>query len=68
MHRFIPVLRSYYANGGRPSAGASGLAEHLAGMTAELDTLRRTVRATLQENRRLRRDRDACSCRKPVAV
>lgn len=53
-HRFLPLLREYYAQGGRPAAGAQSLGEHLHGLTSELETLRRTVRAKMHENKRLR--------------
>lgn len=53
-HRFLPVLRDYYAGGGRPAAGTAGFDEHLRQLTAELETLRRAVRLKLHENKRLR--------------
>lgn len=53
-HRFLPLLREYYEDGGRPAAGAQGLGEHLQRLTAEVETLRRAVRAKLHENKRLR--------------
>jgi glycosyltransferase involved in cell wall biosynthesis len=54
-HRLLPVLRDYYAEGGRPAAGPQGFGEYFQRLTAELETLRRTVRAKLHENKRLRR-------------
>jgi len=54
-HRFLPLLREYYTGGGRPAAGAGALGEHLQRLTAELETMRRVVRATLGENKQLRR-------------
>jgi glycosyltransferase involved in cell wall biosynthesis len=53
--RLLPLLRDYYAEGGRPADGAPRLRDHLERMAAELETLRRTVRLKLQENKRLRR-------------
>jgi glycosyltransferase involved in cell wall biosynthesis len=53
-HRFLPLLREYYAEGGRPAAGAQGLGEHLHRLMSEVETLRRTVQAKLHENKRLR--------------
>jgi glycosyltransferase involved in cell wall biosynthesis len=53
-HRFLPLLREYYEEGGRPAAGAQGLGEHLHKLTTEVETLRRAVRAKLHENKRLR--------------
>jgi hypothetical protein len=52
--RFLPLLRQYYADGGRPAAGASAIGDHIARLTSELDTLRRTMQLKLQENKRLR--------------
>jgi glycosyltransferase involved in cell wall biosynthesis len=54
-HRVLPLLREYYMAGGRPAAGAGALGEHLQRLTAELETMRRVVRATLGENKKLRR-------------
>lgn len=54
-HRFLPLLREYYRAGGRPAAGGGALGDHLQRLTAELDTMRRVVRATLGENKKLRR-------------
>ena len=68
MHRLLPVLRDYYADGGRPAAGRDGLCEHLAHLSAELNTLRRTVRAALSENRQLRGQLAASACRKSVTA
>lgn len=53
--RFLPLLRDYYAAGGRPAAGAQALGEHLQRLTDELETMRRVMRAKLLENKRLRR-------------
>jgi glycosyltransferase involved in cell wall biosynthesis len=53
--RLLPLLRDYYAEGGRPAEGAARLQDHLERLAAELETLRRTVRLKLQENKRLRR-------------
>lgn len=53
--RFFPLLRDYYAVGGRPAAGAPALGEHLQRVTAELETLRRVVQVKLHENKQLRR-------------
>jgi glycosyltransferase involved in cell wall biosynthesis len=53
-HRLLPLLREYYAEGGRPAAGAQSLREHVQRLAAELGTLRRTVQAKLHENKRLR--------------
>ena len=52
--RLLPLLREYYADGGRPAEGAAPLRGHLERLAAELDTLRRTVHVKLQENKRLR--------------
>jgi hypothetical protein len=52
--RFFPLVRDYYATGGRPPAGAEGLGEHLTRQKAELDALRRVVHAKTQENKQLR--------------
>ena len=54
-HRLLPLLREYYAEGGRPAAGAGALREHMERLSAELETLRRTVHLKLHENKRLRR-------------
>jgi glycosyltransferase involved in cell wall biosynthesis len=54
-HRLLPLLREYYADGGRPASGAAALRDHLARLGSELETLRRTVHRTLHENKRLRR-------------
>lgn len=54
-HRFLPLLREYYLAGGRPAAGGGALGDHLQRLTAELETMRRVVRATLGENKKLRR-------------
>jgi hypothetical protein len=67
-HRLLPLLRAYYADGGRPAAGVSGLDEYLQRMTAEIDTLRRTVRAKLLENKRLRRLVGEAPSRNPVTA
>ena len=53
-HRLLPLLRDYYADGGRPAAGARSLFDHLQQLTAELETLRRTMRLKLRENKGLR--------------
>jgi glycosyltransferase involved in cell wall biosynthesis len=53
-HRLLPLLRDYYAEGGRPAEGACALHEHVGLLTAELEALRRTTRLKLRENRRLR--------------
>jgi glycosyltransferase involved in cell wall biosynthesis len=53
-HRLLPLLREYYAEGGRPAAGAHGLHDYLRLLFAELETLRRTARLKLHENKRLR--------------
>jgi len=52
--RFLPLLRQYYADGGRPAAGISTLGDHIERLTQELDALRRTVQVKLRENSRLR--------------
>ena len=52
--RLLPLLRQYYADGGRPAAGASALGDHIERLTQELDSLRRTVQLKLRENSRLR--------------
>ena len=53
--RFLPLLRDYYAAGGRPAAGSAALGDHLQRLTEELETMRRVVRAKIDENKRLRR-------------
>jgi len=53
--RMLPLLRNYYNAGGRPAAGAGALGDHLQRLTGELQTMRRVVRTTLAENKRLRR-------------
>jgi GT2 family glycosyltransferase len=52
--RFLPLLRDYYADGGRPASGTPALGEHIQTLTRELDTLRRAMRVKLHENKRLR--------------
>jgi glycosyltransferase involved in cell wall biosynthesis len=54
VQRFLPLLRDYYADGGRPAAGVPALGERIDTLTRELDTLRRTMRVKLHENKRLR--------------
>jgi glycosyltransferase involved in cell wall biosynthesis len=68
LHRFIPVVRDYYAEGGRPAAGPAGLDEYLQRTLAEVETLRRTVRAKLHENKRLRRLIGEPACRDSVTA
>ncbi len=53
--RLLPLIRDYYAGGGRPAAGAAAFSEHVQRLTDELETMRRVVRAKLVENKRLRR-------------
>jgi glycosyltransferase involved in cell wall biosynthesis len=53
--RLLPLLRDYYAAGGRPAAGAGALGDHLQRLTDEVETLRRVMRVKLNENKRLRR-------------
>ena len=53
--RFLPLLRDYYAAGGRPAAGAAALGDHLRRLTEEVETLRRVMRVKLRENKQLRR-------------
>lgn len=52
--RFFPLLRDYYAAGGRPAGGATAMGDHIQRLNAELDTLRRVTRAKLRENKELR--------------
>jgi glycosyltransferase involved in cell wall biosynthesis len=54
-HRLLPLLREYYMAGGRPASGAGAMGDHLQRLTGELETMRRVVRATLGENKKLRR-------------
>jgi glycosyltransferase involved in cell wall biosynthesis len=54
-HRLLPLLREYYLAGGRPASGAGALGDHLQRLTGELEAMRRVVRATLGENKKLRR-------------
>jgi glycosyltransferase involved in cell wall biosynthesis len=53
--RLLPLVREYYHGGGRPAAGGAALADHLQHLGAELESMQRVVRATLSENKRLRR-------------
>lgn len=52
--RFFPLLRDYYAAGGRPPGGATAIGDHIQRLDAELDTLRRVTRNKLRENKELR--------------
>lgn len=54
--RFFPLLRDFYALGGRPAAGGAALGEHIQRLTDEVETLRRVVRAKLLENKTLRKE------------
>ena len=54
-HRLLPLLREYYLAGGRPASGAGALGDHLQRLSAELEAMRRVVRVTLGENKKLRR-------------
>lgn len=53
-HRLLPLLRDYYSDGGRPAAGARPLHEYVEQLSREVETLRRTMRVKLHENKRLR--------------
>jgi GT2 family glycosyltransferase len=52
--RFLPLLREYYRQGGRPAAGGGALGDHLQRLSAELEAMRRVLRGKLLENKRLR--------------
>ncbi len=52
--RFFPLLRDYYAAGGRPQGGVLAIGDHIERLNAELDTLRRVTREKLRENKQLR--------------
>jgi hypothetical protein len=52
--RMLPLLREYYADGGRPASGAQALGERLDAMSRELATLRRAMQVKLLENKQLR--------------
>jgi glycosyltransferase involved in cell wall biosynthesis len=54
-HRLLPLLRDYYAEGGRAAAGPAGFDAFVQRLTAEVETLRRAMRLKLRENRQLRR-------------
>jgi glycosyltransferase involved in cell wall biosynthesis len=54
-HRFLPLLREYYAAGGRPAGGSGALGDHLQRLSSELESMRRVVRSTMAENKQLRR-------------
>jgi GT2 family glycosyltransferase len=52
--RFLPLVRDYYAGGGRPASGPVAFGEHLEKLTAEVQALRRVCQAKVHENKQLR--------------
>jgi hypothetical protein len=64
--RFLPLLRTYYEDGGRPAAGPAAFDEHVRQLRDELSSLRRVVHVKLHENKRLRRALSAGASRTPL--